>query len=206
MIHSPPSSRLLIIGLDGGVWSILGSLADLGEMPNLARLRSQGIWSDLISTQPPFTAPAWSTFATGVNPGRHGVLNFIHKTARTPAESLRNIGVPVNSSHIHAPTFWDYLQAENKRIGYINVPLSYPLRPVGDFAISGMLTPPDAGQWTHPADLAQELGDYIIDLDYGRPGLPLRPEDFPNPSAMLDQIMQMGNAKGDIIGRIAGQA
>lgn len=196
MTQPTPASRLLIIGLDGGVWSILGSLADLSEMPNLARLRSQGIWSDLISTQPPFTAPAWATFATGVNPGRHGVLNFIHKSPHSPAESLRNVGTPINSSDIHAPTLWDYFQAENKRVGYINVPLSYPLRPVGDFAISGMLTPPHATRWTHPSTLAEELDDYIIDLDYGRPGLPLQLEDFPNPSAMLDQIMQMTERRG----------
>lgn len=195
MTYSPPASRILVIGIDGGTWEILGALADIGEMPNLARLRSHGIWSDLISTTPPFTAPAWATFATGVNPGQHGVLNFIHK-ATEPAASLRNQGPPVNSSHVHAATLWDYLQDAGRHVGIINIPLSYPLRPGGDFAISGMLTPPQAPNWTHPPQLAGELADYIIDLDYGRPGAVLSPADFPSPTIMLDQIMLMTERRG----------
>lgn len=186
---------LLVIGIDGGTWQVLGPLADMGEMPNLARLRRQGAWADLLSTTPPFTAPAWASFATGVNPGRHGVLNFIHK-ASEPAASLRNKGQPVNSSHIQAPTIWQYLHEAGKRIATINVPLSYPLSPVGELAISGMLTPPQAAQWTHPPALAAELADYIIDLDFGRPGKALDPAELPAPVDMLTQIMHMTERRG----------
>ena len=190
-----PTSRLLIIGLDGGTWAALGPLCEYGEMPNLARLRSQGAWADLLSTQPPFTAPAWSSIVTGVNPGKHGVLDFLHKP-QDPARSLRNEGTPVNSTHIQAPTVWAYLNAAQRQVGVMNFPLSYPLRPVDDFAISGMLTPPNASDWTHPPELAAELDEYVVELNYGRPGKELRREDLPLPAQMLGDVSKMTERRG----------
>jgi len=193
-IHDP-ASRLLVIGLDGGAWDILGPLCDLGEMPNLARMRSQGAWGTLLSTQPPFTAPAWSSIVTGVNPGRHGVLNFLQKP-RDPARSLRNMGRPVNSADIHAQTIWRYFNAAGKKVGYINFPLSYPLQPLNGFAVSGMLTPPGADDWTYPQSLAQSLESYVIELDYGRPGQALRAADLPDLKSMLEDIAHMTERRG----------
>ena len=187
--------KTLIIGIDGGTWDLLGPLCDLGVMPNLAALRDEAAWSPLLSTQPPFTAPAWATFATGVNPGKHGILNFV-QTDGSPAATLRGQGTPVNSSHIQAPLLWEYFSAYGKPVGSINLPLSYPLRPVQGFAISGMLTPPNARDWITPSSLAQTLHDYIIDLDYGRPGQPLTADDLPSPLAMLDDILRMTERRG----------
>ncbi len=191
----PPASRLLLIGLDGGTWSALGPLCDYGEMPNLARLRDRGAWADLLSTQPPFTAPAWSSIVTGVNPGKHGVLGFLN-TIHDPARSLRNEGAPVNSTNIQAPTVWAYLNAERRRVGVMNFPLSYPLQPVDDFAISGMLTPPNVQDWTFPAELAAELDGYIVELDYGRPGKELSRSNLPSPSQMLADVTKMTERRG----------
>jgi predicted AlkP superfamily phosphohydrolase/phosphomutase len=187
--------KTLIIGIDGGTWDLLGPLCDLGVMPNLAALRDRAAWSPLLSTQPPFTAPAWATFATGVNPGKHSILNFI-QTDGSPAAILRGQGAPVNSSNIRAPLLWEYFSAYGKRVGSINLPLSYPLRPIEGFAISGMLTPPNARDWITPPALARSLNGYIIDLDYGRPGRPLTAEDLPAPLAMLDDILRMTERRG----------
>lgn len=193
-IHDP-ARRLLIIGLDGGTWDVLGPLCDLGEMPNLARLRSQGAWSDLVSTQPPVTAPAWATFLTGVNPGQHSILGFLRKPA-DPAQSLRNDGSPVTANHLIAPTLWDYFNAAGHTVGSINLPISYPPRPLDGFAVAGMLTPPGASNWTYPPELADELNGYIIELDYGRPGQGLDPATLPGPGQMLTDITAMTERLG----------
>ncbi len=187
--------KTLIIGLDGGTWDLFGPLCDLEAMPHLAALRQRSAWGPLLSTQPPFTAPAWASFATGVNPGKHGILNFIQAEG-SPARLLRGEGTPVNSAHIRAPLLWEYFDAYDRPTGVLNVPLSYPLRPVAGFAISGMLTPPHARDWAHPPDLLHALKGYIIDLDYGRPGQPLTREDLPRPLAMLDDILQMTERRG----------
>lgn len=198
-IHEP-AERLLIIGLDGGTWDIFGPLCDLGEMPNLARLRAGGVWSELRSTQPPFTAPAWATFATGVNPGRHGVLHFLRKPA-DPLRSLAGEGAAINSTHVAANTLWHYLSAAGQRVGVINQPLSYPLPPFtppaeGCFAISGLMTPPAAPDFTWPPELAAHLRGYVVDLDYGRAGQPLQAADLPAPAEMLADIARMTERRG----------
>ena len=187
--------KTLIIGLDGGTWDLFGPLCDLEVMPHLAALRERGAWGPLRSTQPPFTAPAWATFVTGMNPGKHGILNFIQADG-SPARLLRGEGTPVNSAHIRAPLVWEYFDAYDRPTGVINVPLSYPLRPVKGFAISGMLTPPQATDWAFPADLIPTLHDYIIDLDYGRPGQPLTRDTLPPPLRMLDDLLQMTERRG----------
>lgn len=180
-IHDP-ASRLLVIGLDGGTWDVFGPLCDLGEMPNLARLREQGAWSILQSTQPPFTAPAWSSFLTGVNPGGHGILGFWRKPA-DPAASLRNEGRPVNAADLTLPTLWDYCQAAGLKVGTVNIPLTYPLRPLNGFAVAGLLTPPGATDWAYPPELMAELTDYVIDLE--------GPQLEAEPSELLAAITHM---------------
>ena len=187
--------KTLIIGLDGGTWDIFGPLCDLGEMPNLAALRANAAWGPLRSTQPPFTAPAWATFATGVNPGKHSVLNFVRNDG-APASILNGQGEPQNSSAIRAPLLWEYFNAYGRPTGSINVPMSYPLRQVQGFGISGMLTPPTARDWLFPPALAKSLNDYIIDLEYGRPGQPLRRQDLPSPLEMLTDILHMTERRG----------
>ncbi|MCO6451412.1 MAG: alkaline phosphatase family protein [Caldilineales bacterium] len=195
MSPTEPAARLLVIGLDGGTWDVFGPLCDLGEMPNLARLRANSVWSPLLSTQPPFTAPAWATFTTGVNPGKHGVLHFLQKPD-DPAASLRGEGVPINSTFVRSPDMWAYFNAAGRSVGSINMPLSYPLAEINGFSVSGMLTPPDVRDWTRPPDLASELPGYIVDLDYGRPGQTMRSEELPSLAQLLADVTNMTERRG----------
>lgn len=187
--------KTLIIGLDGGTWDIFGPLCDLNEMPNLAKLRQRAAWGPLRSTHPPFSAPAWATFATGMNPGKHGILGFRQHDGR-PQSILRGEGTIINSSNIRAPLLWEYFDQAGLTVGSINTPLSYPLRPMRGFGISGLLTPPEARDWVQPQGLARTLNDYIIDLEYGKPGAPLTLADLPAPLEFLDDVMQMTERRG----------
>jgi predicted AlkP superfamily phosphohydrolase/phosphomutase len=45
-------------------------------LPNLHALMARGVFAALESVQPPATLPNWTTFLTGVDPGRHGVFDF----------------------------------------------------------------------------------------------------------------------------------
>ncbi len=157
--------RIIVIGLDGGSWTALNPLLTAGLMPNLARLAAGGSWGELASTVPPFTAPAWSTFMTGQNPGRHGVLSFFQQDAAS--YTLAQGGALATSAMLAAPALWDRLAAAGWRVGVVNVPLTYPPQPVNGFLVSGLLTPIGAAQFTYPAELAQELGpDYVVEPDY----------------------------------------
>ncbi len=150
-------SRILVVGIDGGTLNLLRPWASQGVLPNLARLIQDGVCGPLESTLPPVTSPAWPSFATGKNPGKHGVFDFIRPTAGEV--SL------VNSTSIRARTLWQILSAAGRRVGVINVPVTYPPAPVNGFLIGGLLSP-RGSRFAYPTDLlepyAAELGAYRI--------------------------------------------
>jgi predicted AlkP superfamily phosphohydrolase/phosphomutase len=65
--------RLLIISLDGATFDLIDPGSTQGKLPHITALMKRGLRADLESTIPPATFPAWSSFMTGKNPGRHGI-------------------------------------------------------------------------------------------------------------------------------------
>ncbi|MDX1520934.1 MAG: alkaline phosphatase family protein [Anaerolineae bacterium] len=157
------SNRVLIIGLDSANWDVLGPWIDEGALPNLARLRQQGSWGNLRSSLPPITAAAWSTFMTGKRPGKHGVYHFI-KLFEEPASDQAKPEL-VNARAFKSSTLWDILGHNDRKVGLVNVPMTFPPRPVNGFMVSGFLAPKNSPYLTYPLELANELKDYVIDLD-----------------------------------------
>ncbi len=158
--------RVLIIGLDGATFDVLQPLMDRGGMPNLTALQSKGVSSNLISTVPPMTPTAWTSFMTGVNPGKHNIFNFFERDIS--GYTYEDTTGFVNAGSIKSPTLWEILSQSGKYVGVINVPMTYPPRPVRGFMITGMLTPPSTTSFTYPPELRQELQDYRIDLEQTR--------------------------------------
>ncbi|MFA6475384.1 MAG: alkaline phosphatase family protein [Patescibacteria group bacterium] len=112
--------RCAVIGLDGATFELLDPLMQQGYMPTLHHLCTQGVRAPLRSTMPPYTAPAWTTFATGVNPGKHGCYDFL-----LPTNDLEQFDL-CNSTHIRTKTIYEILHDQGKRSILINLPNSYP--------------------------------------------------------------------------------
>ena len=148
-----PGRRVLIIGLDGGTWSVLDRFMELGRMPRLAELCASGYRSELISTVPPITPVAWTGFATGMNPGKHGVFGFLSPQS----DPGSYFPPPVRRESIRAPTLWRRLSDAGLRSIVLSVPLTYPPETIDGFVVGGMFTPESAGDSTHPPSLAGEL-------------------------------------------------
>src|SRR5271167_1861277 len=72
----PLSRKLILVGIDGAAWKILGPLISSGEAQNFHSLISQGSVGVLHSTVPAQSPPAWTSMFTGVNPGKHGIVDF----------------------------------------------------------------------------------------------------------------------------------
>lgn len=159
--------KLLIIGFDGATFDLIRPWAETGYLPNLARLMENGVHGDLTSTLPPVTSPAWPTFMTGCNPGKHGVFDFIQPHGA-------NFTL-VNATRIKQPTIWQRLSEAGYRVGVMNVPVTYPPQEIDGFMISGLLSP-SQGQISYPADLIdryeREVGRYRVapDVQY-KPGI-----------------------------------
>jgi predicted AlkP superfamily phosphohydrolase/phosphomutase len=154
------SRRILVIGLDGASFRLLGPLAASGQMPELAGLMAAGCHGELRSTFPPLTPPAWSSFMTGKNPGKHGVVSF----RRAPAGY--RTGDFINANTLRARTLWDIVGETGRTVGAVNVVPSYPVKPVNGFMVSCMLTPPGAKDIIYPPEYRTLLGDdYVISLE-----------------------------------------
>lgn len=156
--------KVLVVGLDGATWSVLEPWMQDGTLPNLAAIRERGVGGDLASTYPPLTPPAWATFLTGKNPGKHGVFHF----ARVD-DDVTDLaaGTPelVDSRDIRSATIWDIVSHHDRQLVTINVPMSYPPRPVNGVMVTCLLTPADATVFTYPPELSELLPDYRIDLE-----------------------------------------
>jgi len=156
------SRKVFVLGIDGGSWSLLGSLMDQGYMPNLKKVCENGVSGLLQSTQPPYTGPAWVSSVTGMNPGKHGVFGFTHQPE---GEERRTF---VSSRTIKVPKIWQYLENAGRTAGLINVPVTYPVERLNGFMIPGFLTPQGKRNFTYPTSLYEELlkeiGTYIINV------------------------------------------
>lgn len=159
------STRVMVIGLDGATWDVLDPWIRDGTLPHLARLRDEGSWGVLRSTIPPITAAAWSTFMTGKRPGKHGVYHFINLFGSDNNAQGRHNSELVSARSLKSPALWDVLGHHDRRVVLINIPLTYPPRPVNGVMVTGLLTPRNAPVFTYPAELSKEITDYKIDLD-----------------------------------------
>jgi predicted AlkP superfamily phosphohydrolase/phosphomutase len=137
----------MIIGLDGATFDLILPWAQQGQLPTFKRFIQQGAWGHLASTTPPVTSPAWPTFMTGKNAGKHGVFDFI--------EHGQDKQCVVNASHIDGKTLWQLVSDAGKRVGIMNVPVTYPATPVNGFLLSGM-PQPRQGRRSYPEDLWAE--------------------------------------------------
>ena len=145
------SRRALVIALDGATFDLIGPWIDDGTMPNLARIRREGVSGPLRSIIPPVTAPAWCSFMTGKNPGKHGVFEFL---MREPG-SFED--VPVTSQRRVGRTLWGILGEGGKQVLVVGVPVTYPPQPVHGNLIADFLTPMGERRFTHPASLLAEV-------------------------------------------------
>lgn len=158
----PVARRAMVIGLDGATWKLLDRWIDGGWMPNLARLRAEGASGPLWSVVPPMTATAWTTYQTGKGPGKHGIYDWTEPVAGS------YLYRPIDSTRIQSRTLFELLSERNARVATVNLPLTYPARPINGVAVGDMLTPSkDSPGFTHPAAFVKDLErispDYVID-------------------------------------------
>ncbi len=145
---------LLILGLDGATLDLVEPWAADGTLPNLARLLCGGAWGRLASTVPAATFPSWTTFMTGVNPGRHGVFDF---TRREPGAYRVRF---VNATFRKARTVWRLLSDAQRRVSVLGLPGTYPPEAVNGYMISGFDTPVTTranASFVHPPEFAAEV-------------------------------------------------
>jgi predicted AlkP superfamily phosphohydrolase/phosphomutase len=157
------SYPILVVGLDGGTFDLMLPWIEQGHLPHLGRVLRSGARSRLESTIPPITPCAWSSFMTGKNPGKHGLFDFIEPDGDRGFRFT-------NASFRDGETIWGCLSRHGRRVGVVNVPMTYPPEPVNGFLISGLDTPHEHSAYMYPVEIRHELKEtgirYRIDQQH----------------------------------------
>jgi len=85
--------KAILLGFDGLDPAVTERLMAEGKLPNFSRLKEMGAYSRLRTTFPALSPVAWSTFATGVNPAKHNIFDFLNRDLRTYAPELSSAKV-----------------------------------------------------------------------------------------------------------------
>jgi len=161
-----PDNRVLIIGVDAASLQLVRPWCEAGYLPNLKAFIDRGACGPLRAPLPVQSPASWSTFATGTNPGKHGILNF----AQLPANSYRAFFT--TASHRRGSPFWEIAGEEGVQVGIVNLPFTYPPRRCNGFVIGGMLSPGLDRRIASPPEVFEDLmeasPDYVIDVDIVR--------------------------------------
>ncbi len=165
--------RVAVIGLDGATWDIIKPLADEGRLPAFRKLMNEGAWGILESTELPISSASWTTITTGVNPGKHGIIDFSRR--RDNSYKTR----PLTSIDVKVPRVWDILGYHDKKVYIINVPMTYPPQEVNGAMISGFPCPEEKNDFSYPPEFIEELRSEIDPDLHFQPRLsPFKEKEF----------------------------
>ena len=157
--------KVLVIGFDGMDPKLLERLVQEGKAPSFERLMKTGDFKPLQTSIPPQSPVAWSNFITGMNPGGHGIFDFIHRESKTMIPYLstsktenanKNITlgdwvIPLSSGKVtllrHGKAFWEVLEENDVATTIFRAPANFPPKDTSVVQLSGMGTPDIQGTY-----------------------------------------------------------
>ncbi|MBN1491652.1 MAG: alkaline phosphatase family protein [Phycisphaerae bacterium] len=142
--------RVFLLGMDGLEPKIVERMMQAGELPNFARLAAEGTYQRIATSNPPESPVAWSCIATGRNPGKHGIFDFIHIDRKKLIPYL-SITLPNPKNYtgkrtnaflnaVKADSFWIYA-SQSCETNVIRWPGVFPPDKVSGRFYSGLGTP-----------------------------------------------------------------
>ena len=151
------NGKLVVLGLDGLPLSLAKRLAASGRFPALARLTENA--TEMQAELPELSPVNWTSFYTAADPGEHGVYGFTRIHSRDYTMGLCNFEQPQH------PTIFDRLAEKELRTRSINLPNTYPARPINGMLISGFVAD-ELSQAVYPKFLINMLGsDFLLEAD-----------------------------------------
>jgi len=154
--------KVIFLGFDGLDPAITERLMAEGRLPNFLRLRYEGSYRRLRTTFPALSPVAWSTFATGVNPAKHNIFDFLNRDLRTYAPELSSAKVfpgkhPTVEMRRKSEPFWKILGRHAVKSTILRVPVTFPPEAFNGLELSAMCTPDLLGtQGTHSSFTASD--------------------------------------------------
>ncbi len=170
--------KVIVIGLDGFEPKIAEGMQQSGQLPNLSKLAQMGGYTRLATTYPAQTPVAWSTFATGVNPGGHGIYDFLSRDPKTylPQLALNRyeqknaFTAPKVVNNRHGTPIWNLLSTVGIPSTVIRCPCTYPPDSIKGRMLSGVGVPDLRGGlgtsffYTSQSNILPESSEKIIQV------------------------------------------
>jgi predicted AlkP superfamily phosphohydrolase/phosphomutase len=155
--------KLILIGLDGCDFRILNPLKEDGQLPMFSEFLENGTHGTLLSTLPPNTLPAWTSIFTGVNPGKHGITDFVIK---------ENGQFTIANTHYRmVDSLWLILTKYDIKQIVVNEPVTFPPEKISGIMITGFQTPYQSKNFVYPSSIKDEIekvsNGYETDLPLG---------------------------------------
>ncbi|MBG0778239.1 MAG: alkaline phosphatase family protein [Desulfovibrionaceae bacterium] len=155
--------RLLVLGLDGLPFSLARDLCRAGLLPNLARIALTPNARAIRAELPELSPVNWTSLATAAGPGAHGVYGFTRIDPASYAMAL------TDADAVAAPTIFDRLGEAGLVSKVVNLPNTYPARPLRGMLVAGFVAP-ELSRAVHPPVLAPLLAraGYRLEADTTR--------------------------------------
>lgn len=147
--------KVVVLGIDGVPCSLLRRFIEEGIMPNLKGIVNKGTLSDMTASIPEVSSTSWSTFMTGVNPGRHGIYGFMELQKGSYKWKFPDSG------DIRSETLWEIAGKNNKKSIVLNVPSTYPAKEMNGILTAGFVAL-DLRKATYP----QSAYEYLKSIGY----------------------------------------
>ena len=162
-VAAATDAKVLVIGFDGMDPQLLERFVGEGAMPNFARLMKQGDYKRLATAIPPQSPVAWADFITGMDPGGHGIFDFVHRNlaTRMPMSSMSEVTEPTRTLTIgpyvlplagggvrslrEGRAFWQTLADQGIAARVIRMPANFPPADCEQESLAGMGTPDMTG-------------------------------------------------------------
>ena len=156
--HPRLGRRVIVLGFDGVDYGLTRDLMARGRLPNFARLAAQGTFA-LSDVDSAAESVAWSNFITGLDPGGHGIFDFVHRDPKTMVPYLsttkteagtRSIRIgrwqlPLAAGKVellrHGAPFWRLLEDHGIDSTIVRMPANFPPSGEASRELSGMGTP-----------------------------------------------------------------
>jgi len=135
--------RIIILGFDGMSPALVEEMLGRGKLPNFRALRDKGGYTRIGTTNPAQSPVAWSAIATGQNPGKNGVFDFLTRDPKNYSLKLAlsefRGGKP--QPVIRSKTFWQRLAERKIETVLLGFPLTFPPDKITGRMLSGMGVP-----------------------------------------------------------------
>jgi predicted AlkP superfamily phosphohydrolase/phosphomutase len=146
---------VVVVGLDGATFDVMRPMMARGRLKNFSALVNSGCSRGLQTVVPANSAAAWNSFATGVNPAKHGVFEFMWRVKGTYTYA------PVTSRDRKARTIWQIASEAGLRCCVVNIPMTYPPEPLNGIMISGFPFPEWKRDFAYPSAILDEISEKL---------------------------------------------